>query len=75
MFIVPTLSKLYLAVTGMTMQVQVESNLEWTVTKIKDKYMTLDGFETSYTEHTVLPRYRLPEVPSIIKVSDNPKLR
>lgn len=34
-----------------------------------------DDFYTSYTERDILPRYKLPCVPSVIKVPENPKLR
>lgn len=40
----------------------------------KDK-MDLDSFYTSFSEMNTLPRYRLPGVPGVIKVQENPKLR
>lgn len=33
------------------------------------KEMNLDSFYTSYAEHNTLPRYRLPCIPTVIKVS------
>ena len=39
------------------------------------KIMDLESFYTSYGEHNTLPRYRLPGVPSVIKVGENAKLR
>ena len=40
-----------------------------------NKRMDLDSFENSYGEHYALPRYRLPCVPTVVKVGENPKLR
>ena len=37
--------------------------------------MEIDSFYNSYADHDTLPRYRLPGVPSVIKVSENAKLR
>lgn len=37
--------------------------------------MDLDGFYSSFSDHNSLPRYKLPCVPSVIKVPENPKLR
>ena len=37
--------------------------------------MNIDNYYNSYADHDNLPRYRLPGVPSVIKVSENPKLR
>lgn len=39
------------------------------------KAMNLDNFYTSYGEHNTLPRYKLPCVPTVIKVTENAKLR
>jgi dynamin 1-like protein len=39
------------------------------------KKIDSDEFYTSYTERDNLPRYKLPCVPSVIKVPENPKLR
>ncbi len=39
------------------------------------KSYELDNFYTSFAEHNTLPRYRLPCVPTVIKVGDNAKLR
>jgi hypothetical protein len=37
--------------------------------------MAFDSFYSSYSDHNTLPRYKLPDVPSTIKVSERPKLR
>lgn len=37
--------------------------------------MDIDSFYNSYADHDTLPRYRLPCVPAVIKVSENAKLR
>jgi hypothetical protein len=39
------------------------------------KNYELDTFYISFAEHNTLPRYRLPCVPTVIKVGDNAKLR
>ena len=43
--------------------------------KMKHEKMDIDSFYNSYAEHDTLPRYRLPCVPSVIKVPENAKLR
>ena len=35
----------------------------------------MDSFYTSFAEHNTLPRYRLPCIPTVIKVSENAKPR
>lgn len=40
-----------------------------------NKKVDLDNFYASFGEHTLLPRYKLPCVPTVIKVTDNAKLR
>lgn len=37
--------------------------------------MDLDNFYTSYGEHSMLPRYKLPCIPTVIKVPESAKLR
>lgn len=39
------------------------------------KKYELDNFYTSFAEHNTLPRYRLPCVPTVIKVGESAKLR